>query len=230
MIELLHTPTMPMQRTLSAVFAFVLSASVAVPLSTYAIFRSQDERGFLYENVPSQTERARQNRAALQLRRRQYHQAIELYRELRKRGEEGLVKPDINEPETVEFYLKGATPAVGVPAVTEETPKPSTLQMSDLSLEDKQLLRRYERAGTCPESLRKYIPGFYELCRSLVGEKLHEKPRTGILNDLARLKSLRNILPNTLESRFEMLRQAREGSKRSDVSEPMRTSAPENSP
>ena len=97
--------------------------------------------------------------------------------------------------------------------------------METISKEDKALLRRYEKAKYCPESLKTYASGFYELCVALTGEKRVLSPRTGILNDLARLKSKQNVLPKTLNSRLEMLRQAREGTKRESVT-PMRTAAP----
>ena len=98
--------------------------------------------------------------------------------------------------------------------------------METVSKEDGALLRRYERAKYCPESLKTYAAGFYELCISLTGKQRVLTPRTGILNDLVRLKS-KSTLPNTLNSRLEMLRQARDGTKRDAVT-PMRTAAPAN--
>lgn len=217
--------------------AVLLALIVTVPLTGQALFRSQDDYGVRFEDgVQDIYRKAQEDQASLALRRRRYHTAMRRYRDLQNAGSEDLVRPDINDPSTVARYLEGSgnTPADTIHAAAEEEESGSgsgpELTITEVSREDRQLLRRYERAGTCPVSLQNYIPGFYELCLSLVGRRLHVEPRIGILNDLVRIRSSRNILPNTLNVRLEMIRQARDSAtRRTDIVQPSRrrTAAPE---
>lgn len=47
------------------------------------------------------------------------------------------------------------------------------LRLDALGTADRELLVQLERSGTCPETLRTYLPGFYELCmhRIVNGER-----------------------------------------------------------
>jgi hypothetical protein len=56
----------------------------------------------------------------------------------------------------------------------------------DLSSRDRLLLRRYTHARKCPPTLADYLPGFYELCLSLVGEGVSSDPIRGITKDRSR--------------------------------------------
>ncbi|OGJ56149.1 hypothetical protein A2706_02400 [Candidatus Peribacteria bacterium RIFCSPHIGHO2_01_FULL_51_35] len=202
----------------------VLVSIASIPLSTEALFRSQHDDGTRLEvGVPDVQKAAKADTTDRRLRAREYHKAIELYRDRLKRGEMGLVKPDINDPATVDFYLQKAEEEAEHSAAPKRTDVVTAQNISD---DDRLLLRRYERAGYCPESLKNYVSGFFELCVKLAGSKLKSGNRTGILNDLIKARS-RTTLPNTLKNRLEMLRQAREGTKRESTA-PMRTSAPTN--
>ncbi|MDO8649091.1 MAG: hypothetical protein Q7R81_04910 [Candidatus Peregrinibacteria bacterium] len=204
----------------------MVAVVIAVPLTTQALFRGQDQDGFSVESQPDMRERANADREErLQIRLR-YHKALEIYRDLLKVGEKDLIKPDVNDPDTVDFYLD--TPGYDEELVDHEAArrKPTTLQIEQVSKDDRLLLRRYERARQCPESLKNYIDGFYELCLSLVGKQAKLQPRVGLLNDLARAKRALNVLPNTWETRMQMLREARDPSTRSADIPPTRLSAP----
>ncbi|MEK7590926.1 MAG: hypothetical protein AAB489_01830 [Patescibacteria group bacterium] len=208
----------------------LLVGFVAIPLTTEALFRSQHDDGTKFEaGVPDVMEIARQYHQEVQNKRHDYYEAMEMYRERLKDGEKDLPKPDVNNQTTVDFYFGRATLEEAVhaasPKAAVKDATTAVLANETISKEDRALLRRYERAGYCPESLKNYVAGFYDLCTSLAGRKLRSAPRTGILNDLVRIKSARNVLPKTLDSRLEMLRQAREGSKRESIG-PSRTSAP----
>lgn len=215
----------------------LLVAIVSVPLTTEALFRSADDDGTQFEtNVPNIFEMARSYHEEGQANRREFYEAMEMYREKLKNGELALIKPDINNRATVDYYFgritleeakHAAAPKKVVSSGTGATNK--GLTEAEISKDDRALLRRYERAGYCPESLRNYISGFYELCKMLAGKSLRKSPRMGIMNDLIRIQSARNVLPNTLNNRLEMLRQAREGTKRPDTTRPTfrRAAAPE---
>ena len=201
----------------------LLVSIASIPLTTEALFRSQHDDGTRLEvGVPDVQKVAKDDTTDRRLRSREYHKAIELYRDRLKRGEMGLIKPDINDSATVDFYLQKVEEEADHSAASEKRTDVVTDQ--NISDDDRLLLRRYERAGYCPESLKNYVSGFYELCVKLSGKKLKSGNRTGILNDLIRTRA-RSILPNTINSRLEMLRQAREGTKRESTA-PMRTSAP----
>ena len=206
----------------------LLVAIVSVPLTTEALFRSSDDDGTQFEaNVPDIFELARSYHEQGQANRREFYEAMEIYREKLKNGELALIKPDINNKATVDYYfgritLEEAKHAAAPKKVVSSGSGSTTAGLTEetISKDDRALLRRYERAGYCPESLRNYITGFYELCKTLAGKNLRSSPRMGIMNDLIRIQSARNVLPNTLKNRLDMLRQAREGTKRPNTVRP----------
>lgn len=196
---------------------------VSIPLTTQALFRSIDDEGRDKEQVQDIIKKAQNDVPRRRLNSRDYHRAVEIYRDMLnpERGgknidPESFTKPDMNDPKTWEFYLNQdkKEEAHAAAKVTE----PAVFK--DLSERDQEYLRRTVRIGYCPDGLKKYVSGFYELCLSLTGKK-GTAPK-GILNDLAKLKGERKVLPKTLNNRLEMLRQAREGTKRESVG-PSRT-------
>ena len=70
--------------------------------------------------------------------------------------------PDVNNKRAMRRYIKAA--------VTDEhaAPRNFGLRVGRLSSEDRALLQKYRDEGRCPQTLRRYLPGFYELCLSLV--------------------------------------------------------------
>lgn len=212
----------------------LLVAIVSVPLTTEALFRSQDQDGVKFEvGVPDIMEMARNYHEEGQANRREFYEAMEIFREKLKDGEQDLIKPDINNRATVDYYfgritLEEAKHAAAPKALRGGSGSTTAVLTEDtVSKDDRALLRRYERAGYCPESLRNYIAGFYDLCKTLAGKSLRTSPRMGILNDMIRIQAARKVLPKTLNNRLEMLRQAREGTKRPNTVRPTtRTAAP----
>jgi hypothetical protein len=178
-------------------------------------------------------------RAEQRRMQRQFWDAMHLYQERLKAGEESLPLPDINDEQSLLFYLQPA----GISAVQEqedavvesdtdeavttddashEAADVPVLDPRDLSSSDRQLLRRYERANTCPESLQNYLPGFYELCLS-VTEDASSEPLRGLINVNQQLHSQNAALPNTLKSRLQMIKEALDRStRRTDGTGPMR--------
>ena len=198
---------------------------VSIPLTTQALFRSIDDEGRDKEQVEDILKKAQNDVVRRRLNNRDYHRAVEIYRDMLNPERGGkdidpatLTKPDMNDPKTWELYLsRDEKKAEDTHAAAKET-KPAV--MNDLSEHDQEYLRRTVKIGYCPDGLKKYVSGFYELCLSLTGKK-GTAPK-GILNDLAKLRAERKVLPKTLNNRLEMLRQAREGTKRESVG-PSRT-------
>ncbi len=217
-------------QTVAALTVALLVAVVSIPLTTQALFRSQDQEGFKTEKGENVIQHVLDYKPTFRERTREYHEAMRMFQERTKDGEADLPLPDINDPESVAFYFEVqaeeevASHGAATPSTT------ATIAEEDISDGDKALLRRYTRAHYCPESLKKYVvKGFYELCVSLVGSGRFTRPRTGIINDIANMRSKQKVLPNTLNNRLEMIRQAREGTKRESVGPSrMKTAAPQN--
>lgn len=194
----------------------LLVVVTSLPITKDALIGSNSR-----ESMAAIQKAAKDDSVARRERRHRYYDATELYWERTKRGEEDIPVPNVNDPKTIDFYFEEKHEAAPVPVRV----KPSTLQLTinAVSDQDRLLLRRYERAGTCPESLKQYVEGFYELCVSLADKRLHGAARTGFINDLVRSRTQNKVLPKTLNNRLEMLRQAKEGTKRTDGTGPSRT-------
>ncbi len=194
--------------------AALLVAVTSLPLTQDALTGS-NSRQSMTEIQKSAKEDSTDRRA----RARNFYEATRRYLERTKKGEENIPVPNVNDPKTIDFYFEEKHEAAPTPQ------KSSTLQLTikEVSDQDRLLLRRYERAGTCPESLKEYVKGFYELCVSLAGNRFHGATRTGIINDLVRSRTQNKVLPRTLNARLEMLRQAKEGTKRDNGTGPSRT-------
>ncbi len=99
--------------------------------------------------------------------RRDYQASQELCVELKKIGK--IVEcPDINDAIGITVFLKThdtlkRTSATGS-FVREK------LTTADLNITQLNQLRRYQRLNSCPESLKNYLPGFFELCYTLIDD------------------------------------------------------------
>jgi hypothetical protein len=92
----------------------------------------------------------------------------------------------------------------------------SSLNDSNLSAEDKRLLRLYQRGRSCPESLKNYIPGFYELCLA-VTEDAVSAPRVGLVNPGQFLRSRRRGAPKPeeiIDMRLQVIKEGQENPQR----------------
>ncbi len=95
--------------------------------------------------------------------RRDYQKATALCEKLR--GDDKDVDcPSINDSAGIQYFLK----------THENVPAPAAMSgkivqsMEDLTPYDQNLIRWYQKANVCPVSMKEYLPGFYELCQSVL--------------------------------------------------------------
>lgn len=213
--------SLPSQSEAYLLTALLVVAVVVVPLTSRAIFRSQDEDGHESENLGDFRPVVLEHRRQWRLERRLYANAVDrcsrdatladtdafctVYWEALERCLKGrrfgidYGCPDINDPKLWEAFIQDTNVDPNAMKRGEEpahaaAPAIPTLTEEDLKVHEKALLRRYRRARVCPESLRQYLPGFYELCISLVEKEQPPAMREGMLNDLAAVK-MRSAAP-----------------------------------
>lgn len=180
----------------------LLVGIVAVPVTSTALFIRQEiaPQDVSLEELRSS---AFEDRSRLRAQRRLYWQVME-------RMESG----DVNDTQTLVEALNTEE--------IEETEKSEELTLTARNLlpQDRGLLRRYTRAGFCPVSLESFrVPGFYQLCVSLVGAAVKKEPVVGLLNHNAALyRSLRPSAPNVgaFKLRMQMMQEAGDRSNRRD--------------
>lgn len=196
----------------------LLVGIVAVPITSTALFVQQEVLDSADISGETLRQRAMEDRRRLRAQRRIYWQAIE---EFQNKEEQGIdvEKPDINDSDSIQRVFD----ATKEEEVHEAAPEVSSLTTDQLSTQDRGLLRRYTRAGFCPEVLRGFeIEGFYELCLSIVGSSAKKEPVTGLLNHNANLiRTLRNLKPSAqsispFKLRMQMVDQANESGNRRD--------------
>lgn len=217
-----------MERSSSRAVTALLIAIISIPLSSQAIFRSQDDDGQQFEAMGDIREDVYEYQAGeRQMLRRAYSLAIEAYREKLADGIADAVKPDINDPFTfAEFLTEGKQIAkVSAPEpdqVHAAARNSETLGTDELSSRNRMLLRTYTRAGSCPASMERILPGFHTLCKNVVGKDVDEELPVGIENDLKALRH-RDIEPMSMKLRIKMIEQAKDRSnRRTDMQGPMR--------
>ena len=198
----------------------MLVGIVAVPVTSTALFLQQDALETLGD-AQTLRDTALQDRSRLRAQRRLYWQAIEQFQVLTEEGED-VSKPDFNDPSTFEQVRSAA------PEKEEEATQVTSLTTNQLEAHDRALLRRYTRAGFCPEGLKSFsIVGFYDLCIALVGDSVKDKPVTGLLNHNAYMyQQLRGSAPDQNISQFklrmQMIDEANDGYRRDPGQLPMR--------
>ena len=217
-----------MERSSSRAITALLVAIISVPLSSQAIFRSQDQDGRLSENLGDIREEVFEYQSGVrQILRRAYTRAIEDYRERLKQGEEDVVKPDINDPSTFKDFIEeshgAARSTVSSSSATDEDREPvRAVTTEELSTRQRLLLRNYTRAGSCPASMERLLPGFHALCKGIVGKDASGSLPQGMDNDLQKVRH-KSVGPATMKLRLEMISQARDPStRRTGVPGPMR--------
>lgn len=155
----------PLSTTALAVAGISLFAGViALPGSDLsAVSRSQPDAGYSLEELQA-------HRGDWREQRRLYSRAIE---ECRDRRQDGQVLDcttiKINDPTTFVPFLTEAVPSPVLPGEATHAAAPE-LTVQALSEQDRSNLRRYQRGGACPATLKDYLPGFYELCQRVVQE------------------------------------------------------------
>lgn len=197
------------------VMVALLVGIISVPLTSTALFLQQDSVQTMDITAEDLRQEALGDRSRLRAQRRLYWNAIEQFQNLTEQGF-SVAKPNINNPATFDYGdVHGAAPE------KVEEPTVSSLTTDQLESQDRSLLRRYTRAGFCPEGLRDfYIPGFYELCTSLVDDdRKRMEPVTGLLNHNAYLyRQFRSAAPNAkltgMKLRLKMIDEAYNGERR----------------
>lgn len=196
----------------------LLVGIVAVPITSTALFINQT-----VAPVDVSAEDIRQSaigdRSRLRAQRRMYWQVMERM----EAGEIDINKPDINDTDALQEALDYEEEVVK----EEENAEEITLTARELNTQDRGLLRRYTRAGFCPEGLKNFrIPGFYGLCVSLVGAAVKSEPVVGLLNHNANLyRTLRGSAPDVsgFKLRMQMIEQANNrDTRRDDTTGPAR--------
>lgn len=191
----------------------LLVGIVAVPMTSTALFMHQSVLERLDTDPTNIRRSALEDRSRIRAQTRLYWNAVKMFQDKKEQGID-VEKPDFNDLDSIE-NVHSAAPEV-VPVAEESAV--TSLTTDQLASHDRALLRRYTRAGFCPESLKSfYIDGFYELCTSLVGLAVKSNPVTGFLNHNAYLhQALRSAAPtlSPFKLRMQMMDQALRGSKR----------------
>lgn len=206
----------------SRLVTVALVAVLATPLAVEVFTGTGGEPGLLTSSIMQARENALQGRASARRKQRQYWMAIEAFQMRVREGEQGLVPPNINDYNSILEYLGEGEEEAPPEVERASAPQTSSMDSQSLSDSDRLLLRRYSRANSCPESLKNYIPGFYELCLSVTRDASPE-PRVGLINENVQLHSKVSPPPATLKLRLQMLQEAydRTGC-RTDGSMPLR--------
>ncbi|MBU0767117.1 hypothetical protein KKF55_05075 [Patescibacteria group bacterium] len=232
----------------SKLIVTMLMGILTAPLAANIFLTDREEAGNLSSSIVDvkdavsmrrDTARAIQDRTRDRLQQRQYWSAMKVYQNMLRDGVEGMTPPDVNDYQSILLYLEGDKNVAAaselvhsaaededvIEEVVEEEVEDiptSSLMVEDLGMEQRHLLRRYERANNCPESLKNYwLEGFYELCLSVTKAPTTE-PRRGLMNVMEWLRG-RNAAPApTMKLRMQMLEQALDRSNRRESEEPGR--------
>ncbi|MBU0458923.1 hypothetical protein KJ652_03100 [Patescibacteria group bacterium] len=217
-------------RLITATLLVVISAPLAANLIS-KVPQDEDMEGSAFDIMDAEErttvrETALVDKVRLRKQRREYWQAMKMFQHRTKAGEEDLVPPDMNDYESITWYLSGekveieieeVRPAAPAPEPVVEVvpePKTSSLTTDELGEKERHLLRRYMNANNCPETLKDYsLEGFYELCLS-VTKAPTTLPRQGLSNPIQWLNRDKvNYIP-TMKLRMQMLEQALDRSNR----------------
>jgi hypothetical protein len=166
---------------ISQVFAALLVGVIAVPTAMTGLFQSMDAVGSttvvpgfsVYQTAVKDATRVRQLR-------RDYWRAVGIYNELDRIGVADVYPPDINDAESIAYYLDasnflstgdvdetlfGAAPEGGI--------SDAMATYNALPERYRDLLDGYVSTRRCPGTLRQYhMAGFYELCHDLLDENI----------------------------------------------------------
>jgi hypothetical protein len=178
---------MPKKSTPSAHVSRVLVAAligvVAIPTAMTGLFQSIDDDGRNVVPLIDLHNKAINHRSEVRRIRRNYWRAVGVYKELIRRGVEDIMPPDINDTDSVKYYLNPENFAAieGTDDVLHASPSVEgyrTISAAQVEYRRKSeryrdLLDGYITTGFCPGSLRQYhLTGFFELCNALLEEHI----------------------------------------------------------
>lgn len=163
---------------ISQVFAALLVGVIAVPAAMTGLFQSMD-------TITSSTvvpgysvyQTAVQDAARVRQLRRDYWRAVGIYNELDRKGVEGVYPPDINDAESIAYFLDASNFNGGDVDMGETlygaAPSNAMNDYNALPERYRDLLDGYVSTRRCPGTLRQYhLAGFYELCLDLLDENI----------------------------------------------------------
>lgn len=112
-----------------------------------------------------QQQQALNNHSDYRQNLRDYQKATQICIELRAEGKD-VTCPNVNDYNAIQHFLNGDySAALHAAASATGTTR---LQMSDLTDFQQNLLRWYQRINSCPQALQDSMPGFYDLCQSML--------------------------------------------------------------
>lgn len=151
--------------TLTVAGISLLVGTLVLPGSDLsAVFRSRANDGYSLEELQA-------HRADWSEQRRLYSRAIETCRDRRQEGQTlDCLSIKINDPATFQPFLTDAVSVTPPSTSGVSHAAAPELTVDALSERDRSQLRRYHRVGSCPATLKDYLPGFYELCQRVVEE------------------------------------------------------------
>lgn len=193
--------------------SLILAALAALPLTFVTMQQSGGLTGSaviappVIEGRENIRDRARAYRATAMQERRMFTQFREKCRD-RASVDPTFVCPNYNDRSKVRQFLMSKF-TVETPAHAAAPSTDVTLNENQLSDSDQYLMDRYQNAGTCPESLKNYTPGFYDLCRRLLTKTTSRGERRGVLQKVEeRFKVVKDAQNARKAARLERLKKA----------------------
>lgn len=195
-----------LSRLAIALLTLVAIAPVAASLHASVMQKTVNGGVTMKEQAIQDTSRVRQAR-------RDFWRAVDVYRRLLQEGATNLAPPEINDTESIEFYLslenggslKGAAPE-SIPVISD-----TRVRYNALSEWERDRLDAYVAMGFCPLKLKEYfIEGYYDLCTELVAER-KDNARPQVDLSVVERQSMRTINGSpiqTLRMRLKLLDQS----------------------
>lgn len=200
-------------------FLAVMIGVLSVPVATTALFQSIDN-----DTAPANTmsvtdlrQDALEDAVRVRTMRRRYWRAVEIYNEMVRGGMTNLVAPDINDPISVDWYLRYAAgeelPALPTRAAAPEEASVS-MENGELVFEllperDQDLIEGYVNTGRCSVTLKTHEPAygeaFYELCLAILDARIAVQNKT-VVDRAAQLRSLQRVQHNQMDVLRQRLR------------------------
>ena len=162
----------------------VLVGVIAVPTAMTGLFQSIDDDGINSVPVIDLRHRAARDADRVRQLRRDYWQAVDIYNELNRLGIDNPGPPDINNQESIEYYLTpdnfvGTEVSDMLHASAEEEEAPALQPITQAEREYsalpeiyRDLMDGYLTTSRCPGTLRQFhLAGFYDLCLRLLDER-----------------------------------------------------------
>jgi|TARA_Y100000310_G_scaffold175693_1_gene175785 hypothetical protein len=160
---------------------------IAIPTAITGLFQSIDDDGINTVPVIDLRHRALNDASRVRYVRRNYWRAVGIYNELVRLGVEDLSPPDINDNDSINYYLDpenfaavegfGATVHAAAPLGEGDgyvsSISEAQREYNNLAERYRDLLDGYMTTRFCPGTLRQYhLAGFYELCNTLLDEHI----------------------------------------------------------